>query len=225
MQTDNQLLITADGSHTVYSNKLGVTYHSNHGAIQESSVVYLDAGIKYFHKLFPDKITISVFEMGFGTGLNALLTYQYSVLSGVCIKYDTIEAFPITYDLANDLNYSSILKIDSSILADMHKAEWNKSYPLHNGFNFCKQEILLENYIPTKHYDVIYFDAFAPQSQAHLWESEMITKVYDMLVPGGILTTFCAKGSFKRTLKSAGFKVEAIPGPPGKREITRALKV
>ncbi|MBK9257940.1 MAG: tRNA (5-methylaminomethyl-2-thiouridine)(34)-methyltransferase MnmD [Saprospiraceae bacterium] len=225
MRSDNELLITADGSHTIFSNKLGITYHSKHGAIRESSIVFIESGLKYYHQIYPEKKTISIFEMGFGTGLNALLTYQYASFSGIEIYYDTIEAFPITTELANELNYSSILAINPSVLSGLHKADWNKIHHLYKGFDFIKQEILLENFNPSKLYDIVYFDAFAPQSQAHLWELEMISRVFDILVPGGVLTTFCAKGSFKRTLKSVGFKVEAIPGPPGKREITRALKV
>lgn len=225
MNNQNRLITSDDGSHTLISNQFGVSYHSTHGAIQESITVFLAAGLHYArHNFISD---IKILEMGFGTGLNALLTILEAKKYRKRIQYDTLEAFPISVEQANSLNYLELLKCDEyAVQFDaMHKSESGQRQKLTDYFSFTKHLNKIEDFEPAYKYNVVYYDAFSPTTQPELWDEEMMKRIYDMLDDQAVFVSYCAKGSFKRALKAAGFIVEPLPGPPGKREMTRAIKI
>ena len=218
-----ELKTTADGSHTLFVPELNETYHSIHGAIQESQHVFIKNGLYYFR----DKETIDILEIGFGTGLNALLTLLAIENSSQKVDYVSLEKFPLPNELIQQLNYPTQLKINTTQTAlfnHLHTCKWNTNTPISKNFNLLKIEEDLANLKTTTTFDLIYFDAFAPEKQAELWTAEIFFKIYDFLKPKGILVTYCAKGVVKRTIKSVGFQIETLPGPPGKREMIRAVK-
>ena len=215
------LELTADGSHTLFVPHLNEHYHSVNGAIQEANHVFLDAGLHECRKN-----EVSVFEVGFGTGLNTLLTALYAEKYQKIIKYTSIEAFPLSLDIVEKLNYASIE--DTSLYHKLHEVEWESEQDISENFILTKIEAdftsfdfsKLENQI-----DVIYFDAFAPDVQGAMWSQSIFDAMYSICKPDGILTTYCAKGVVRRSMQAAGFAVERIPGPPGKREMLRARKL
>lgn len=214
---------SGDGSHTVLSKTFeDVTYHSRHGAIAESNVVFIDAGLNYH--LSRGKKQIKVFEMGFGTGLNALLSYIWSREKQVSVDYQTVEAYPLESHIFLQLNYAEILG-EKSVFESLHTIAWDQKHVIADFFSFNKHLSLVEDVKIDGRVDVIFYDAFAPSSQPHLWEIPILEKMYGVLNNGGILVSYCAQGAFKRNLKTCGFLVESIPGPPGKREMTRAVKL
>jgi tRNA U34 5-methylaminomethyl-2-thiouridine-forming methyltransferase MnmC len=217
------LKITADGSHTLYVESLDETYHSTHGAIQEAIHVFVEAGLNYFNKS-----KINVLEIGFGTGLNAFLTLLESQKDDVEIKYTGIEAFPLGDNITNHLNY--VVELNSSkeekhLFVKLHKVEWENYQKITDNFKLNKTKIELDKFETTEQFDVIYFDAFGPRVQPEIWTEAIFEKMYNCLANDGVLVTYCAKGTVKRGLKAVGFNIESLPGPPGKREMTRALKV
>jgi tRNA U34 5-methylaminomethyl-2-thiouridine-forming methyltransferase MnmC len=217
-----KIIKTEDGSHSLYSSELDETYHSSHGAIQESTHVFIKAGLEYLLSNYPELSETKLLEFGFGSGLNALLTAQKS-LSTTKVVYHTIEKFPLAQDVTNALNYGKILH-DEVLFDKIHKAEWEKEIAITPSFSINKLNIDFRDFTSTNNYDLIYYDAFSPGKQPELWEKSMFKKCYDLLSSRGILVTYSAKGQLKRDLKSIGFDVESLPGPPGKFEITRALK-
>lgn len=220
----NELFVSQDGSHSLISDKFGVSYHSKYGAIAESQHVFIEAGLKY--QLNRGKQTLKVLEMGFGTGLNALMTYQFTLNNTLKIDYHTFEKYPILLELSDELNYTE--QLDANHLKQdfkkMHAASSISTISLTDKFKFTKYiEDILTAELPSS-LDVIYYDAFAPNAQVELWEEGILSKLFQALSPQGILTTYCAKGSFKRAMKSVGFTLDSIPGPHGKREMTRGIK-
>lgn len=219
-----ELKITGDGSHTLFVPGLNENYHSGHGAYTESMHVFIEHGLKH---VIQKSDTIHLFEIGFGTGLNAILTYQFIQSYRTQVKYCGIELNPVSSDIIIQLNYSKLWndpEIDR-VFKQMHEVEWNKSYLWQSIFGFEKiHGSVLAFKFPVNQYHLIYFDAFAPDKQPELWTLQILQSMYESLQPGGILVTYCAKGQFKRDLKSAGFLVETLPGPPGKREMVRAIK-
>lgn len=218
-------MLTGDGSHSVRIPEMAVTYHSTHGAIQESLHVFIGAGLQHFLSRSVKK-DIAIFEMGFGTGLNALLTLQAAALLPVGISYTAIDAFPLPADLFRPLNYSSLSGYEGlqTQFMDLHTSEWNTEVIIGNGFRLTKLETSLENYQPQQKFDIIYFDAFAPDIQPELWTAAGFKKLFALLEDGGVLTTYCSKSIVRKALAEAGFRVEKIPGPPHKREMVRAFK-
>jgi len=218
---ERKVLYTSDGSSTIFIPEMDETYHSSHGAIQEARHVFLKYGIESI-----DKIDLKIFEMGFGTGLNALLSLQSSNEHNKNITYHSIEAFPVEMELIEKLNY--VQEINPSYGKDfnlMHTSDWNKDVQISDRFTLYKIHAKIEKYtMPEACYDLIFFDAFGPRAQEKMWTVEILQKMYDGLVKGGMLVTYCAQGQFKRNLKMLGFEIEALPGPPGKREMTRAIK-
>jgi len=217
-------VITDDGSSTLFSEKFDVTYHSLQGAIDESITVFLSAGLE---RLVLDGFkSINILEIGFGTGLNALLTLHRSRnLIDISIQYTGVEAYPVPMNIIESLQFPSLLS-DNMLKEDftnMHEATDDKPLTINN-FSFIKQTALFESLSYKNRFNLIYFDAFAPTTQPELWEVDLLSKMYDALQEKAILVTYCAKGSFKRNLKLAGFQVEALLGPGRKREITRAWK-
>jgi tRNA U34 5-methylaminomethyl-2-thiouridine-forming methyltransferase MnmC len=219
---ERELYKTADGSYTLRIQELDENYHSGHGALQEAIHVFIENGLKSI-----EKTPIHVFEMGFGTGLNALLTLKESILNGAKIDYVGIEAYPVEIELIKNINYSSILPLEHSSLFDaMHGAEWGISIDLTPHFSFEKIHAKIEEFnVDSEKFDIVYFDAFGPRAQGEMWERNVLSKMHQLLKIGGVLVTYCAKGQFKRDLKSLGFEVQSLPGPPGKREMTRAIKI
>lgn len=211
-----QLLKTKDDSYTLYNPDLNETYHSKHGAMQESMHVFIKNGLHYYSNNFPKK-EINILELGFGTGLNALLTLIEAEKLGNKIYYTSTEAFPLDLGIIEQLNYSSTHKAE---LLNMHQ---NKKF-CKNNFEF---DLICEAFMKinfTKKFDIIYFDAFAPEKQPELWTQEVFLRCKELLNPSGILVTYCAKGEVKRTIKSCDLKLETLQGPPGKREMIRASK-
>ncbi len=219
----DQIIETQDGSHSILSHKYGVSYHSKYGAITESKHVFISAG------LFPkirEKEVISILEIGFGTGLNAFLSFIEANTKKLKLNYVGIEAYPISEEQYHHLNYPELLETPhfKNQFLQLHTSEWGKSIVIDPQFTFIKHLKHFEDIDYQSSFDVIYFDAFAPSAQPELWEEDLLQKMYDALVPGGIMVTYCAKGLVKRRLKSIGFTVESLPGPPGKREMTKGIK-
>jgi tRNA U34 5-methylaminomethyl-2-thiouridine-forming methyltransferase MnmC len=216
-----ELIKTKDGSDTLVHPVFAEHYHSVHGALQESMHVFMKHGLAFFI----DKSSVHVFEMGFGTGLNALLAAQFALENQLHIQYFSIEAYPISIAQAKALNYGILLQAET-LFESLHTCAWNESKEINAYFELYKIEGFIEqtdlSFLPP--IDLIFYDAFAPAAQEHLWEIDLLNKMNKILKDGGLLTTYCAKGQFKRNLKAAGFRVEARPGPIGKREMTLAFK-
>lgn len=217
----NDLFETQDGSHSIFSSEFGVSYHSKYGAIQETMHVFIKSGL--FEKALQTK-EIAILEIGFGTGLNAYMTMLEAQKRELKINYTAVEAFPITLDLANQLNYPEILEEEKEPFLQLHQSEWDTSHLIRPSFQFLKKQMKFEAIQAEAIYDLIYFDAFAPTAQPELWEEPILKKMYSALRPNGIWVSYCAKGAVKRGLKAEGFHVETLPGPPGKREMIRAVK-
>jgi tRNA U34 5-methylaminomethyl-2-thiouridine-forming methyltransferase MnmC len=218
----DEIYITADGSHSIQSEQFGVGYHSKHGAIDEAYHVFINAALRFKAVVQKD---IQIMEIGFGTGLNAFVTFLEAEKRNLQISYTAIEAFPIKLEQVKSLNYPSLLNPNyQALFLQMHEADWNKEIQIHEQFSLEKKLIKFEEIDFENKFDIIYFDAFAPNAQPELWSENIMRKMYLALKENGILTTYCAKGIVKRTMKSVGFTVEALPGPPHKREMTRALK-
>jgi tRNA U34 5-methylaminomethyl-2-thiouridine-forming methyltransferase MnmC len=213
--------MTADGSHSLFSEEFGEPFHSLHGAIGESKHVYIEAGLHYAAK---SNQQLSILEMGFGTGLNALLTMLAADDMNLKIQYTGIEAFPLEIAQVMQLNYPSLLGGKSeSFFKSIHACRWGEFESLTAYFRLVKLHQRFEELDLERGYDLIYFDTFAPAVQSELWTEAVFRKMANSLRPGGILTTYCAKGSVRRALREVGFEVEKLPGPAGKREITRAI--
>lgn len=220
--------LTADGSHTLRSQQFGVDYHSTHGAIQESRHVFLKAGL--IPLLENGQTVIEILEMGFGTGLNALAVRQLAEeWPEVTFNYTTFELFPVTKADIAGINYPELMGVPLAWLTELHAAEWETSVEITSTFTLRKlrQDFLRVTPRPydLHSFDVIFYDAFAPRSQPEFWTQDAMGICLAALKPGGVFVTYCAKGQFKRDLRDAGFKVEALPGPPGKREMTRGRVV
>ena len=218
------LIDTQDGSHSLLSKKFGVSYHSKYGAIQETKHVFLEAGLS---ELLLQKKPIAVLEYGFGTGLNAFMTFLKAQSTQVLIDYHTIEAFPVEAQLVRQFNYTDLLtaKEYQSVFYQLHESKWDTLVKITPNFHFTKHLKKFEEVEFEDKFNLIYFDAFAPSAQPELWETEVLQKAYNALTTGGTFVTYCAKGQVKRNLKEIGFEVKALPGPPGKREMTKGIKI
>lgn len=216
-----KIIATADNSKTLLIPELNETYHSTKGALAEANHIFLKEGL-----IYSKKNALNIFEMGFGTGLNALLTLEHALENDITIHYDTIEKYPLSFQEAHALGY---LQEDSLTKLENHYQKMfsleDHSIQLHPNFEFnlfindLKKINLKDNF-----YDIIYFDAFGPKVQSNLWTVDIMNKLHQSLKEDGFLVTYCAQGQFRRNLKAAGFEVHSLPGPPGKREMTRAFK-
>lgn len=221
-----KIITTEDGSHSLYHEGLKETYHSFHGAYRESLHVFLLYGLDSWLANNPNRYPLRVFEVGFGTGLNAWLTLVWAEQYQIPVLYHTIEPFPLSEEVYSQLNFihqNDAIWHYHKYFDALHKAPWNEGGPLSEYFNFKKDQVSLEDaqLYPS---DVVFFDAFAPSKQPELWEKNMLEKVTKSMRPGGLFTTYSAKGQLKRDLRDLGLEVESPPGPPGKKEMTRAWK-
>lgn len=216
-----EVIITSDGSTTIRIDELDENYHSTHGAIQESMHIFIVNGISTI-----SKSKIRVLEIGFGTGLNALLTEEFAKKNNIKVEYVGIEAYPISIGEKKQLNYCEKLSERSfEIFDEIHSCLWGDLITINECFSLKKIEIKAEDLkLKNELFDIIYFDAFAPNVQESLWTTLIFQKMFNLLNNNGYLVTYCAKGQVKRDLKSVGFRVVSLPGPPGKREMTKAIK-
>ena len=217
----NKLIITSDGSHTIYVPELKEHYHSIHGAVQESNFIFIDTG---FGSCTADPVNI--FEVGFGTGLNALLTALKSSLIMRKVNYTSIEKFPLDNAIICSLNHHLFAGEEGKKISDMiHSAPWNKWAEIGKNFNLLKiTGDITDSAIPGK-YNLIYFDAFGPDKQPEIWTQKVFESIAAATEKDGIFVTYSAKGDVKRNLRACGFEVTLLPGPPGKRQIIRAVKI
>ncbi len=218
-----EFLKTADGSLTIHLPDWDEQYHSKHGAIQESKHVFIKTGLHHFCELH-DVEELAILEIGFGTGLNALLTSQQAVELEKTISYDGVEAYPISFDQVQGLNYPEQLDVDSSIFLKLHEVAWETPQKITPHFLLHKQQKFFKDITAKDVYHLIYFDAFGARLQPELWTQEVFKTMYDALKKDGVLVTYAAKGSVRRAMQAVGFTVERLPGPPGKREMLRATK-
>jgi tRNA U34 5-methylaminomethyl-2-thiouridine-forming methyltransferase MnmC len=214
-------ILTADGSSSLLNTSLNETYHSIHGAVQESLHVFIHHGLNY---ALAQKSEIKILEVGFGTGLNAFLTLQQLDGTSYKVEYTTIEAFPIEEAIWQKLNYANS-ETSKEWFNEIHRAPWGEWATTTSSFKLLKLHTTLQQVsLESQHYNVVYFDAFAPNKQPEMWTLPMLKKIADAMTVDGAFVTYCAKGQLKRDLQSLSLKVEALPGPPGKREMVRAIK-
>ncbi|KPL12519.1 MAG: hypothetical protein AMS23_05245 [Bacteroides sp. SM1_62] len=216
----HEVVITKDGSHSIYVHELDEHYHSVHGAITESRHVFIEAGLKQFKNR-----QIRILEMGFGTGLNALLTLAEANQSDISIYYTGIEKYPLEKTIIESLNFESLTDHTvTGMLKLIHDSPWHQDVLIKPGFILKKLQCDMHEMELIDEFDLVYFDAFAPEKQPELWTKDLFSKIFLSMKSNSILTTYSSKGMVRRNLEAAGFRVEKIPGPPGKREITRAYK-
>lgn len=214
------IIESGDGSHTLRVEALKEHYHSHKGAVQESMYVFLAKGLA----VFSEPSSCCILEVGFGTGLNALLTLLYGKEHS--IHYTSLEAYPLDIDLAMQLNYPEYTGIEGAreLFEQLHQSPWNCEVEISAQFFLEKRSEPLQQFQRDNAFDLVYYDAFAPHAQPELWEPEIWEKLYGMMRPNAVLVTYCAKGQVRRDMQAAGFKVERLEGPPGKREMIRATK-
>ncbi|NND07725.1 MAG: tRNA (5-methylaminomethyl-2-thiouridine)(34)-methyltransferase MnmD [Saprospiraceae bacterium] len=214
------MITTDDGSHSIFDGDLQETFHSKHGAIQESQHVFISAGLT---PCMASKDQVNILELGFGTGLNAALSWKYGQHHpSSMINYSSLEAFPLSSEITRKLNYAQLLGMED--FYRLHTAEWNKPTALSPNFTLHKIKTDFSKFSYVRAYDLIYFDVFAPKYQSRFWEEPFLSNLLANQEPGSVLVTYGAKGSFRRTLQRLGMEVEKLPGPRGKREMTRAIK-
>lgn len=217
-----EIFITLDGSTSFHLPKWNEQYHSKHGALQEAYHVFIHSGLD----LFLDNSTVSILEVGFGTGLNTFITFLESVKRHLKIDYVGVEKYPISNEEVSLLNYVSTLKANDfkAIFDKIHHVKWEEKQAIDKHFSLTKHLQDFKDIKDVNAFDLVYFDAFGARVQPELWTIEIFTKMYNSLKPNGILVTYSAKGSVRRAMQDVGFKVEKIPGPKGKREMLRAKK-
>lgn len=216
-----KIITTNDGSHSLLNVGLDETYHSRHGAMQESEYVFIEKGLRYW--LERSKQTqLNILEVGLGTALNAWLTFRLHELQTLRLQYFALEKFPLPEKVWQQLNYAGT---DRELFNKIHSVAWNSWQPVtNNGLIFKCEATLQDLQLPDLKFDLIYYDAFAPNKQPEMWTFAMLEKAVRTLQPGGVFVTYCAKGQLKRDLKALNLEVQSIPGPPGKREMVRAIK-
>ena len=219
------IITTSDGSKTIQIEGWNEQYHSIHGALQEAKHVYINAGLKTFLERQPKQNALTVLEIGFGTGLNALLTALESLNISQEICYHGIEAYPVEAEELQALGYHTLIGSDPSIFQNIHNCSWHETHKILPHFSIVKRQAFFSDIAEANAFDVIYFDAFGPRVQPNLWIESIFKKMYEALRPNGLLVTYCAKGSVRRCMQAVGFEVERLPGPPGKREMLRAIKL
>ena len=222
-----KIVTTGDGSTTIQITDWNEQYHSMHGAVQEARHVFLKMGLDFWMNENPDQKTLHILEIGFGTGLNALLTLMHAEKSSVNLLYEGVEAYPVSSEELAQLNYleAADAQVFEAVFEKMHQTPWEQTEIITEAFQLKKRKQTFETLEDQDQHDLIYFDAFGARVQPELWEEPIFEKMYNALKPGGVLVTYAAKGSVRRAMQAVGFKVERLPGPPGKREMLRAVKV
>lgn len=211
--------MTADGSCTLFVPEMDEHYHSVNGALQESRHVFFHAGWEYLNR-----DNYRILEFGFGTGLNALLALSRAVHDGTQVAYYTIEKFPLNEDLWQQLHYEHLdIEGAGRWFSSLHQSAWDKDVLLEPNFLLHKIKGDFNEVSFPEQIDLVFFDAFAPDKQPEVWSQVLFDRIFQVMAPGGVLVTYCAKGVVRRMLQQAGFRVERIPGPPGKREMLRAI--
>lgn len=213
-----EIIVTKDGSHSLFVPDLNENYHSVHGSIEEALHVFIKNGI-HSHP----KQNINILEVGFGTGLNALLTLENRKQDTV--NYTALEPYPVSKEIYTKLNFFEQIHSEGDTFLKLHNSDWEQEIEINEKFTFYKSQERLQNFTTDKKFDIIYFDAFSPETQPEMWTEQSLKKCYELLNKEGFLVTYCAKGVVKRTLKSIGFEVIALDGPPRKRQMTRANKL
>lgn len=239
---EREVVITADGSSTIHLPEWDEQYHSKHGAIQEAYHVFIKHGLHYFctETNASNGITssaveksqqvlshpISILEIGFGTGLNAFITLLEAKKLNLKIDYFGVEAYPVAMHEMEQLNYPNQLEAEANdtLFKMMHEVPWEEKYPISNTFLLTKQKRFFSEIEEKDNYNLIYFDAFGARVQPELWTETIFKQMFDALKENGVLVTYAAKGSVRRAMQVVGFKVEKLPGPPGKREMLRGTK-
>jgi len=220
-KADYDLIITEDGSHTLFVPAIDECYHSTHGAVQESKHIFIEAALKQC-----TKTEIRVLEIGFGTGLNAFLTMIEAERSDKKIHYTSLEKYPVEVRKALQLNYPEAFPaVSRESFELLHTSVWGEEVQIGSNFWLTKTEADFTQFNFNEMFDVVYFDAFSPEKQPEMWSVELFEKIFIQCNPGAALTTYCAKGVVRRAMQSAGFQVERLPGPPGKRQILRSTKI
>lgn len=218
-----EIILTDDGSTTIFLPEWNECYHSTHGAVNESNHIFIEAGLKYVISRQND---IRILEVGFGTGLNAFLTAING--SGYTIYYIGLEPYPLNDVEISLLNYDKLsgYETHSLVFDKIHQCTWEKESHVNENFTLLKiQQKIEEAILPENHFDLVYFDAFAPMVQPELWQKDIFEKIYRSMKAEGVLVTYSSKGDVKRALKESGFTIEKLPGPKGKREFCRATKI
>lgn len=220
---ERKIIKTSDGSSSIYLPQWEEHYHSRHGAIQEAYHVFIKNGLE----MFAEGSTLGILEMGFGTGLNCMITYLEAKRRRLKINYTGIEAYPLDMKTLEALDHVRQLRAESelSVYNKIHSATWDTIQEITSGFELCKQKRRFEEYYDKKVVDLVYFDAFGARVQPELWTEGIFSKMYAALKQNGIIVTYSAKGSVRRAMQAVGFKVERLPGPPGKREMLRGVKM
>ncbi len=215
-----KIIDTEDGSKTIYISELNETYHSKYGAINEAKHVYIDNGIKRI-----EKSNITVCEIGFGTGLNALQTLIYAINNNLIINYITYDKFPLEQDITSNLNYGKLCGYQAEF-EQINSVSWNTAHNISENFMLTKKQtdILDKNIEFPTNFDIIYFDAFAPSKQPEMWNAQLFKKLYLSLSDKGILVSYASAGVVKQALRTAGFKIKRLPGPKGKFHMIAAEK-
>ncbi len=221
MKAEIRLMVTADGSHTAINQALDKPYHSIHGAYQESQRVYIELGLLPAFEKFPHN-ELSIFEMGFGTGLNALMTAREADTHQRQVNYTAIDAYPMALEDARQLNYDDLF--GTTYLPILHESPWNQPVTVSSTFMLTKLEGQLQDVCIDTRFHLIYYDAFAPTAQPELWEPEIFAQMATLLLPGGLLTTYCSRSYVQRNMRAAGLTVEKHNGPMHKRDVLRAIK-
>ncbi len=222
-----EFLKTGDGSYTIHLPEWNEQYHSKHGALNEAKHVFIQSGLEHFLNNYSgeDSSQIHILEVGFGTGLNAFLSALLASHLKVPIHYHGIEAYPVEMAEVEKLNYAELLSASESLFLNLHTTPWEEEAQISDRFHLKKSKMFFSEISAVQQYDIIYFDAFGPRVQPDLWTEEIFHNMFKALKNPGVLTTYSAKGSVRRAMQAAGFKVERIPGPPGKREMLRATKM
>lgn len=215
------IIVTGDGSTTIHIPEWDEQYHSKHGAVQEAKHVFIKNGLS----LFSNK-EINILEIGFGTGLNCFITFLEAPKMHLTINYVGVEAYPVVFDEVEKMNYAKTLeaKEQGDVFAAMHRLSWEEQHKISNDFNLIKRKQFFNEIRDKNEFNLIYFDAFGARVQPELWTEEIFKIMFKALKSGGVLVTYSAKGSVRRAMQAVGFTVEKLQGPPGKREMLRAIK-
>jgi tRNA U34 5-methylaminomethyl-2-thiouridine-forming methyltransferase MnmC len=216
-----ELRLTADGSPTLYVPELDETYHSMHGSVQEARHVFIANGLRF---VATESKQVNILEVGFGTGLNALLSAQYAKENAINVNYVGLEAYPVEEEIWKAITYLDGPDAQE-FYSRMMGLPFGETAVYDAFFTICKMPFSIQEWATTEKFDLIYYDAFGPKAQPEMWTLAIFEKLYALLTTGGALVTYCAQGQFKRHLKSLGMRVEGLPGPPGKREMTRGVKI